>query len=524
MKNGNRFISEYWASEDSPYLSNMWTTGIEKDPDRELSEARSLINLRMISSRMIKNTFLGAGLLQSYVNAIMSGDVTIKLHYPNKVIEKQLNETFAKKTKYLDVNEYMGFQQLLEMIISGSCEKGDILINMFYDDKLYVELIEANRIKTPVDLSPEELKFVREGVVYDKSERITHYYVKKLCNNSLTGMYVDSETRLSFEKIPVKDEKGKRLCYLFKAQINQRPNQSRQVPLLAPLSSLIRYTNQYLEAILISMKVSACFVAIFKTKNSVGTKENLENQNDGDFRTTPMEPGTVMFTDKEGDVSFASPNRPSDNADVFLKTLFMLCSFVLRIPYSQQFLDLNQANYSNFKGGNQETTRTCVRWHLALNEPLTWIIQTYLKIIAVQDLNFSLDKVRIDINFPKFDTLDEEKTARARKLELTNKTISPQYICRQTNVDYDLIQKENEEHEMLILEQQARRLKKQKDLEEELGISFLENPQVKAEVDLNNTQHGSKQDRITKKRPGEIPGSNLDPMDAAERRKTDGNW
>ena len=312
------------------------------------------------------------------------------------------------------------------------------------------------------------------------------------------------------------DGTTKRLAYLFKAASLEESNQTRQIPVITPLMGLIRYTAQYFEALLISVRVSACFVGVFVSKSPLESAKNLAGGKEEMFKPIKIPPGSLMMTDKEGSVQFASPSSSAQNTDPFLKRICMFMGMTVRLPYPWLFLDMDALNYSNYRGATIEVKNTAGRWHI----PLTWFTEWYtweiIKMYKINNIvNFSLGKVKIIVNFPEFKSLDPEKEARGDKIELQNGTASTQRLCAEKGVDYEQIMKDKAEHAKLETEMLAEDLVLRMKLSEEKGIIF---PEDKV-----------KQDRQTKARPGEKNPSNpvedqLDEETAKERRKDDGNW
>jgi capsid protein len=520
-------MGAYWQTD---YNNNFidqahWTSdGIEKDADYDLIQNNTLRDIRLTSSAMQKNNFFTHGIVLAHLNAILSGSIDIKVSYPVKQIEYELNSNLIETLKRVDVEQELPYKRFCEQVIAGAVIKGDILINFVGDPSVektgfYLELISAGRIVTPDELLTNKL--IREGVEYLPNGKIKGYWVRKLFpnpNDIGKSFYSNRKENFTFvdkyKKMP--DGTTKRLAYLFKAASLEESNQTRQVPVITPLMGLIRYTAQYFEALLISVRVSACFVGVFVSKSPLESAKNLAGGKEEMFKPIKIPPGSLMMTDKEGSVQFASPSSSAQNTDPFLKRICMFMGMTVRLPYPWLFLDMDALNYSNYRGATIEVKNTAGRWHI----PLTWFTEWYtweiIKMYKINNIvNFSLGKVKIIVNFPEFKSLDPEKEARGDKIELQNGTASTQRLCAEKGVDYEQIMKDKAEHAKLETEMLAEDLAFRMKLSEEKGIIF---PEDKV-----------KQDRQTKARPGEKnPGNpvedQLDEETAKERRKDDGNW
>lgn len=506
--------SEWEAANSSPYIDlNHWASGYEKDASIELEEANTLSTLRQISSKLVKNNFIAYGVIQAFLNAIIGGPLVIKIVYPDKEVEKKLNELLKSALDHVDINKETNFEQLVEMMITGAAERGDILINLIKVKghgvtDIVPELIEASRIFTP-SFSQNDTN-VRNGVKYDDSGKIEWYYVRKL----QTTIVSRPDTEQDFLKIKAFKKVGDsevRAAYLFQCPMNIRPDQGRQVPLLTPIMGVLRYQAQYFEAVLISARVAACFVGVMQTDNPQGSRENLRGATSDGFSYTKMRPGMLMQSKTgKGSITFSSPNRPSDNQDSFLKRISLFISMALRMPYINLYLDLSEANYSNYRGGSLEVARTVSRWHSRLKFIATWYIWNILKgFITDKKIRFSLKRVKLEIHFPEFKSLDPEKSRRAEKQDIENKVSTPEMIAESRQIDFDSLQVSINKQVILDIEQEALRIKTAMEISKTEGI------------DLNLLLNQKDEEK-----EGRSDGLDTSDSDANKReaRKRDGNF
>jgi len=523
-------MSSFEIINDNPFFKDYWEDTIESSPDYELGEDNSLIKLRKTSKKLVKNNFIAFGALTTYINTIIGGELTVGIINKDDNVTDKTDDKFKNSIINLlettlsgvDLNRQYNLAQIVEQIVSAAFIDGDILINLPVDNRsgsdiqTYVELVEASRIKTPPRHRSNSL--VREGVEYWESGRLKGYHVIKN-NNKNSSDYAYGYNDDDFTFLPIYKSDGvvtRRVCFLFKAPLNLRPNQSRQFPVMTGIMDLLRYFNQYLEAVLIGARVAACFAGFIETSNPDAARKSLtESGEDSTVKVkgkklTKLQPGILSYLRMNEKITFASPNRPSDNFDTFILRLCRFVSMCLRMPYEQLFLDLSITNYSSWRGGSLEVDRNFNRWRRDLTFLLKWIILTFLREgIANKVIKGNLSKIIIQIVFPKYKSLDEEKSARARKINLVNKTVSVKQVVDEEGKTFDDLQEELDIETDLAVDREARKLVRQKEWEKKEGIVFNEK-----EV----------QDRNTKKREGEQENSDLDEDEAKERRKEDGNW
>lgn len=512
--------SSYEVVNDNPYLKDWFDNLNEKSADVELEEDQSLISLRKTSRKLVKNNFIASGAQLAYVNSILGGTVKID----SNMFEKEIEKLFGDEAIGLDITRQDDISEISEQIINAAFQDGDVLISLPMDNrftgdlKTYVELIEASRIKTPPKHKDNAL--VKEGVQYYASGRLKGYWVIKGAKVQKKVSYYTANDA-DFEFLQAFKSSGKitrRVAWLFKAPLNLRPRQSRGIPVMTGSMGLLRYFNQYLETVLIGARVAACFAVFVTTNDPAGARESMAEEGTDTSvpikgkRNVKLAPGVINFLRENEDISFASPNKPSDNFDAFVMRLARFIAMQLRIPYEQMFLDLSVTSYSSWRGGSLEIERNINRWRRNLERVLKWIIITYIQEgLTNRTVKGSTKGLKLKVRFPAYRTLDEEKTARARRLNLGNGSTSQHREQAGMGEDYEDLQKELDEESITGVERESKRLIKQKELSETHDIIFPD--QVDEE----------KRDTSGSRREGEDKEGDLDEEDATERRKEDGN-
>lgn len=517
--------STYDIVNESPFFKDWYNGSSELSPDVELEQDQTLWSLRKSSAKLIKNNFIAGSAQLAYINTILGGELKFDAVGSNSSFNKKIVEFLKIALAGVDISRQYSITQLTEQEITAAFASGDVLVNLPIDKfskrkvKTYIELIEASRIKTPPKYKNNTL--VKEGVHYYSSGRLKGYWVIKRKKQEGKVTYLSAKND-DFEFFPVYKKDGdisRKVCQLFKAPLSLRPGQSRGIPVLTGCMGLLRYFNQYLEAVLVGARVAACFSAFVKTNNPAEARKSLTESGDDTSVGTKgkkllkLQPGTISYLKPNEDIEFASPNKPSDNFDKFILRLARFVSMYIRIPYEQFFIDLSEVNYSSWRGGSLETERNINRWKRDLTSLLHWQVMTLIQEALIKgELEGDISKVKLVITFPIYKTLDEEKTARARRLNIQTDTTSQHREQAGLGEDYDQLQKELDDEALVMVEREAIILKRQKELSEKYGIIF---PNQETEGD---------RDTSTSRREGESDGTDLDEEDADERRKDDGNW
>jgi len=500
-------MSEYKATEKSNYYDDSWFTGTEKDADYELSEFSTLEKLRLTSKKMIKNNFIADGIQEAIINLTLGSGIKIKAK------KKKTQIILDKILSAVDKERELSLADIIEQILTVSFADGDCLINMIYtkgvntEYKTSVEIIEAGRIKTPRHLYKD--KSISLGVKKDSQGKTLGYYVRKLVQNINDSKDL-GEGKDAFIFLPAY-KKGRRVCWLNNYR-TKRPDQSRGIPPLTSDLNMLRYFLDYLNVVMIQNRVSTSFSAFIHTSNPAGAKRNMEEQMGSAVENVAKIPAGMIVNLKNSDkVTFGSPTRPSDNTDQYIARMSSLMAMPFRIPYAILFMDLSSINYTSYKAGMVETKRAIGKLQRNLSKTIRRILEFYVEEINIKRLTSKIDSQDLRINYPKIDIIDEEKIARADKINiLSNETKSRQDSCLATDTDYDDLQEDLMQEQYDILDRQTNIMIKKKALSEEFGIIYPDTVQ--------------EEDRQTSKRTGESEGTDLDEDDAKERRKEDGNW
>lgn len=489
-----------------------WDVFNETSADRALDVGDSLITLRRKSQQLIRDNPIVAGFQQTYINLISSTGPTIYSEGSSKIQEKQVDSILNDWLYSCDMTGLKSYSQIIEEKIAASFVDGDVLISYPMDDKRkgiqsVIELIEAYRVQTPNDLYANQN--IRHGVEYDNEGRIKGYWVKKYDKLSL---YSSNDSK-NYTFYPMYNN-GRLVTYLFKAPMSNRPSSSRQYPLVTPIISKLKQFDDYYDALVIKMRVAACFATFIVSKNPTASAKILTTDAEGNAQTqsdnrrySKLQPGMIGYLQAGEEVQFASPNTPGDNVDDFIVRTCNLLSMPLRIPYIITFLDTSEVNYSSWRGAYLDTMKMVNRWRRDITCDINRDVKTVLtESIARGYIRGNLEDINIKVRWPAIGILDAEKEARGNKIALESKVTSRQRTCDEQSIDLETIDKEITEEALADVEREAQVLLKKKELEEKYDIEF-------PVLDAKGKPKGG--ENVTFDPSGE---SNI------ERRKEDGNW
>jgi len=207
------------ASTDA--YSQRWAIN-ETAPDAEL--AQSLPALRSRSADLARNNPLAYGVIDTYQRNVVGRGPRWRSMAPGiaDVIEMHVSR-WRKNAGWDGVSSLM---DVLNTAISAASICGDVLAiwpDIGDGSEPKIDLIDARRIDTPTDATPE-CASCRLGVGYDKYGRVLGYYVKASDESG--------SLRKDFRWFPL-NRGGRINARMFRMNNVRRPRQSRSVGILA---------------------------------------------------------------------------------------------------------------------------------------------------------------------------------------------------------------------------------------------------------------------------------------------------
>ncbi|MCL2547519.1 MAG: phage portal protein [Oscillospiraceae bacterium] len=227
------------------------------------------------------------------------------------------------------LNNFYELQQLafLSMLLSG-----DVFVLLPYKKRqgfmydLRIQLIEGDRVKTPESMTGNDN--VNNGVETAGGE-VSAYYIM----NSFPGSANDDDSYtkvLTFGNVT-----GRRnILHLMESE---RPDQTRGLPVLAPVIESLRQLGRYTVAELTAAVVGGLFtVFVYEEfpQLDLGDSMDVEEQIDPDNPFTyELGNGSVVRMRRGEKIETATPGRPNVAFDGFVNAILRQIGSSLEIPY-----------------------------------------------------------------------------------------------------------------------------------------------------------------------------------------------
>ncbi|MCD8201263.1 MAG: phage portal protein [Clostridia bacterium] len=278
---------------------------------------------------------------------------------------------WADRKQNCDAIGLNNFADLQQLAVVCWLQSGDVFpLLKHYDPtplnpySLRIHMIEADRVRTPVDFGAGVIGLTTEGIaangnhIYDGVEvddngMVVAYYVHSTYPFEQTLTAPDTYTRV----LAYGEQTG--LPNILHVMNSERCDQYRGITYLAqviePLLQLRRYTESELMAALVQSFFTAWIVTDTNKSeipfNEVGSGDIAgvpsSNPMMDNLSRSPNEyemgPGTVAHLDDGEDIKFGSPNIPTSGFNEFVSTFCKLIGAGLNLPYDVLIKEYNSS-------------------------------------------------------------------------------------------------------------------------------------------------------------------------------------
>lgn len=343
------------ARSDRRALQN-WAPGQRSANDDSLGDLGSL---RGRSRDLIRNTPIATGAVTTQATAVVGAGLEPHPRLDHEVLgiteeeadawERQAARLWSLHagSTAIDAAGMATFAELTETVLRGELASGDILaIRRFRPGAgrilaTQIQLVEADRIRSPNDL--ERQGNVLAGVELDGSAPVAYHVATDHPVRGWFGGLFRGASATQWSRVPRYDADGRLQALLIFTQ--ERPDQVRGIPYLAPVIESLKQLDRFTEAELAAAVIAACFTVFIKTPLPESDDEStspwaasaVQPASDAAPPRTAddVKMGSGAFVELAAgeDVSFANPSRPNDKFDPFFLAMVRQIGIALEIPY-----------------------------------------------------------------------------------------------------------------------------------------------------------------------------------------------
>lgn len=341
-----------------------------------------LPSLRERSRDLYRNNPIGRGVINTMSTNVVGAGIKLQAA-PDRVflgLTDDYAETWEDNTerkfnnwansKDADASRMSTFYDLQNLAFLSYCQSGEVFSLLPIRtrngiDQLCIQIVEADLVQN----APGQFtgKLCRDGIELNEDGEPIAYSIR-----------VDS---VEWRRVTAYGEKTGRpnVLHLFR---QERPGQSRGVPMLSSVIENIKQADRGSKAVLAAMVVQSLFAAFIKSNNpeaiapvipgSTQTPTSGSTLDDDDYDFT-LAPGAVFHLRDNDDITFANPNQPKSEFEAFMMAHLVWIGMATGIPYeilSKKFL----ASYSASRASRIEAWRFFLSERAKFNRDFNQVI------------------------------------------------------------------------------------------------------------------------------------------------------
>lgn len=343
------------GSRDRRSMRNWFTT--ETSANEDISP--DLPKLRARSRDLVRNVPLATGAISTVVTNVVGDGLVLQSLVDRNVLglsqeqadawQARAEREFAIWSKRPDFTDRLNFDAIQALVMRSVLESGDVLVvrrrrkDAADTYGLKLQLVEADRLSNPNNtLNSATLV---DGVKLDESGRPIGYHLASLhpgdnvWSGRRTWRYYDKGSTVSGSPL---------ILHLYD---QQRVDQARGVPYLAPVVETIKQLGDYTDAEIRAAVISAMFTVFVKPQaleddgDASFIGENGPGSNVDPASEIALGNGAIVDLAPGEDVQFADPKRPNTAFDAFVTAMCRHIGVALQLPY-EVLLKSFTASYS----------------------------------------------------------------------------------------------------------------------------------------------------------------------------------
>lgn len=341
-----------------------------RSPHEDIGKNLNL--LRQRTRDLAMNTPIGAAAISRNTNNVIGAGLTLKckINYRALGITQEEAKKWMEDTEQefamwaeekMDSTGLNNFYDMQRIMLQGWLMNGDSLAVITYDLKnetknpyqMRIRLIEADRLSTPNCYSDEFqlVKLQNGGMIYngvetDESGKIVAYHIANQYPNSVLKM-----KQMKWTRIKAINRVSGLPNVLF--VVNQeRAEQYRGVPLLAPVVEQIKQMSRYTEAEITAAIINSFFTVFitsdepnndFTLESGIPQNEQIDLQEEDELVSYELGPGTINQLKPGEKVEFGDPKHPASGFEVFCTTIAKLIGAAIDIPHEVLLSSFNDS-------------------------------------------------------------------------------------------------------------------------------------------------------------------------------------
>lgn len=320
--------------------------------------------LRDRSQHLVNNAPLATGAINTMATNVVGTGLVPKARINRSVLKltdeqadawedraEWLFRLYALGEYGVDSTRELSLVDAQHLVLIGKLVRGDILAIRRYseDDGGLVgfrwQFVEADRVSNPT--GKRNSATLRDGVQKDAQGRVSGYWVQDQHPGDLTI----GTTAKTWTLVPAWAQDGTRMAVLIYGI--KRPEQSRGVPILAPVIESFKQLDDYRQGELMAAVISSMTTLFIKTTTGEGLNTGLNPDGTAQDKSPGSELqlgyGAILDLGPDEEIQNPNPGRPNEAFGPFVESILQQIGAALELPMSllvKQF----KASYSASRG------------------------------------------------------------------------------------------------------------------------------------------------------------------------------
>jgi len=314
--------------------------------DADADTLFDLASLRERSRDLLRNQPIATGAINTNCVNVVGSGLKMQSRIDRKVLgmDEDPAEEWQRNTERewkswadnLDCSLDRGgnFADITNLVFRSALESGDVfalLANVVRPTSPYglkIQLIEADRVRNENDT--QDKTELTAGVEKDSFGAPKRYHISTTHPGTVKTPYARK-----WDKRDVFTKSGRRnIIHVYE---KLRPDQTRGVPYLAPVTELLKQLGKFTNAEIMSAVINSYFTVFVKSPDGdtglapfQPTTETGGKASDDDYK---MGMGAFVKLANGESVEFADPKRPNQNFDQFVEAIFRQIGTALGLPF-----------------------------------------------------------------------------------------------------------------------------------------------------------------------------------------------
>jgi lambda family phage portal protein len=460
-----------YGYRDTPYTGASW---IRKQlsnwlPIRAAADAELLSDQGTLVARsrdLDRNTGIAAGAIQTTLDNVVGSNLRLSCWPDYRALNQtpewaeawgrsveSLWKTWADTTA-VDVANKLTFTGMTTLVFRSVLQNGEALALPLWMDrpdlsrfKTCVQLVDPDRLSNPGNMTPTLC--LRGGVEMDNYGRPLAYHVRKI--STWPAMFFPAIGGIAgeWECIPATTDWGrKRILHVY---TQDRVDQTRGKPILAPVIEQFRMLDAYQRAELASAIVNALVAGVIETPLDPGTLAEMVGGDPNGYLAAKneyrvqLEGGSFIPLYPGDKMTPFAPDRPAPQFAAFSEFVLRQIGVSMGLPYEQLMKDYSKTNYSSARAALLESWRYFTTRRSWLT---TYWAQPVYELWFEEAVNLGLIEAPDYYNLRTFYTrakwigpgrgwIDPVKEAEAAQIRMSSGISTLEAECAEQGLDYN---------------------------------------------------------------------------------------